>query len=332
MKPVQPVQRVRMAIVGVGHMGRLHAQKMVASEAEDPSLTLVGVADIKLERARRVAALAERGSASRGPTRAVADFHELLPEVDAAIVAVPTLAHFEVVRDLLEAGCDVLVEKPIAANLSEAEALLALAKAGGRVLQVGHLEWFNTAMQVVHEHIDRPRFVEAHRVGPFPDRATDIDVVRDLMIHDLDIVQQLIGEEPLRIEAVGVPVVTPRIDIANARLTYPGGAVANLTASRVSSAPLRKIRFFQRDGYFSIDFLKQSATVYRRVNGSNGTAMIQMEELQVDRGDALHEQLRAFLHAVRTRERPTVDGAGGLHALRTALRVIEAMPPTNDFE
>ncbi|MBW2698872.1 MAG: Gfo/Idh/MocA family oxidoreductase, partial [Deltaproteobacteria bacterium] len=253
------------------------------------------------------------------------DVKGLLPWVDAVIVAVPTIEHYGVVRAALEEGVDVLVEKPIAATLDEAQRLLRLAEEGGRVLQVGHLEWFNAAMEVIRGQIREPRFVEAHRIGPFPDRATDIDVVRDVMIHDLDILQQLLGEEPERIEAVGVPVLTRNVDIANARLVYPSGCVANLTASRVSPSPVRRIRFFQLDGYFSVDFLEQTAVVVRREEGSLGEPAIKVEKIEVSRGDALLAQLRSFVRAVRTRDRPMVDGPTGLGALRTAIRVNQAM-------
>jgi predicted dehydrogenase len=232
-----------------------------------------------------------------------------------------------VVSHALEAGVDVLVEKPIAATLDQAAALIALAKQGDRVLQVGHLEWFNAVTQVIRERVRKPRFVEVHRLGPFPDRATDVDVVRDLMIHDLDILQQVLGEEPERIEAVGVPVLSENVDIANARLVFPSGCVANLTASRVSATPTRKIRFFQQDGYISIDFLQQSAAIFRREQGTSGeSGEVKVEKIAVDRGDALRDQLAAFLHAVRTREEPSVNGSSGLTALRTALRVMNAIP------
>jgi predicted dehydrogenase len=317
------VTTLRIAVVGAGYMGTLHAEKLAALQRDDPGLRLAAVMDVLPKRARSL------GRRLGAP--AYGQLSEILHRIDAAIVAVPTVAHYEVVRPLLAAGVDVLVEKPIAANLVEAEALLALAQHSGRVLQVGHLEWFNNAMKVVREHISRPRFIEAHRLGPFPDRATDIDVVRDLMIHDLDIVQQLLGAEPVRIEAIGIPVLTSSFDIANARVTYPDGCVANLTASRVSTTPMRKIRFFQRDGYFSVDFLEQSALVVRRVSGEDGEApQIRLDKIELDRGDALMAQLRAFVAALRTRERPRVDGASGLGALRTALRVSAAIPPLED--
>jgi predicted dehydrogenase len=286
-------------------MGRLHAEKLAALRDEGAGVEVGGIVDIVRSRAEELAF--KVGSSASTERRAL------------------------VVRDALQAGLDVLVEKPIAANLREAEKLLALAAEGGRVLQVGHLEWFNSALERIRDRIRNPRFVEAHRMGPFSDRATDIDIVRDLMIHDLDILQQILGEQPDRIEAVGIPVLTKNIDIANARITYPSGCVANLTASRVSNTPQRKLRFFQRDGCVAIDFLAQSATVFRRQQLNGNPPQILMEELEVDRVDALLSQLRAFIRAVRTRERPKVDGVGGLDALRTAVRVVDAMLPLHEL-
>jgi predicted dehydrogenase len=281
---------------------------------------LSGVADLDAQRAAQVAAeFAVPGAA---------DFRELLPRADAAIVAVPTAAHRSVVEPALEAGLDVLVEKPIATSVPEAEKLLAQARERGRLIQVGHLEWFNAAMRAVVSRLDRPRFVEAHRLGPFPARSTDIDVVRDLMIHDLDIVQRLVGEEPEQIDSIGVPVITDRVDIANARLKFPGGCVANFTASRVSPSPLRKIRFFQPDAYFSLDFVEQNVTIAQRVpSGPGGEREVALQRLEIDREDALLEQLRAFLKGIRSRKVEAGAGGEGLKALRTALRIVEAMPP-----
>jgi len=317
-------RELSIALVGAGHMGRLHAEKIDLLRREGVGIRLVGAADIIESRAHEVAGKVDAMASS--------DYRELLPLADAAIVAVPTSNHRSVVEGVLEAGLDVLVEKPIAANVEEAEALIALAERRQRVMQVGHLEWFNSAMRAVRERIDRPRYVEAHRLGRFPDRGTDVDVVRDLMIHDLDILQQILGEEPVQIDSIGVPVLTSQVDIANARIAFPSGCVANLTASRVSPTPMRRIRFFQRAGTFSIDFLEQSATVVQRASGaSQGEPQIAVEKLEVDRGDALRDQLRAFVRAVRTRERPMVDGASGMGALRTAVRVIEAMPTLEEL-
>jgi predicted dehydrogenase len=301
-------------------MGKLHAAKVAALAEATGEVTLVGVADLDLARANEVAA-------AHG-VRATRELRELGGAIDAAIVAVPTVAHGAVVGEALEAGLDVLVEKPIAASLEEAEALLARARARGAQLQVGHLEWFNAAMQKVAERVHRPRFFEGHRLGPFPARATDVDVVRDLMIHDIDIVQRLVGAEPERVDAIGVPVLTDKVDIANARLTFPGGAVANLTASRVSPTPLRKLRLFQADGYFSIDFLEQAVVIAQREPvGDAGERKIAVERVALDRGDALAEQLAAFVRALRERRVEAGDADQGLAALRTALRVNAAMPP-----
>jgi predicted dehydrogenase len=314
MKPV------RIAVAGAGHMGKLHAAKVAALQQEAGDVVLVGVADLDAPRARQLAAAYA--------VRAVADLRELAGEIDAAIVAVPTVAHGAVVGAALEAGLDVLVEKPIAASVEEAEALLARAHARGALLQVGHLEWFNAAMRQVATRVRRPRFFEGHRLGPFPARATDVDVVRDLMIHDIDIVQRLVGAEPERVEAIGVPVLTDKVDIANARLSFPGGAVANLTASRVSPTPLRKLRFFQADGYFSIDFLEQAVVIaHREAAGASGERKISVERVAIDRGDALAAQLQAFLRAIRERRVEAGAADQGLAALRTALRVNAAMPP-----
>jgi predicted dehydrogenase len=311
-------------------MGRLHAEKVAALRDEGEPVAVGGIVDLDRARAEQLAS--KVGSCAHTDLRGLwseadPDLVVSNPRVDAVIVAVPTESHYSVVSEVLRAGLDVLVEKPIAADLAEAAKLLALAEAGGRILQVGHLEWFNSALERIRGRIDAPRFVEAHRMGPFSDRATDTDIVRDLMIHDLDILQQILGEEPERIEAVGIPVLSPNLDIANARLVYPSGCIANLTASRVSDTSQRTLRFFQRDGCVSIDFLAQSATFYRRVEPEGEPPQIRVEELQVERVDALKSQLRAFIRAVHTRERPIVDGLGGLDALRTAVRVIDSMSP-----
>lgn len=316
---------LRIGVVGVGHMGQRHAEKALMLRENGAAVALVGVADADLERAR--------GVASALGVRAARDAAALFREADAVVVAVPTVHHYGVVSDALEAGLDVLVEKPLAATLDQGQALLELAEQDGRVLQVGHLEWFNAAMRVIHSRIRSPRFVEVHRMGPFPDRGTDVDVVRDLMIHDIDILQQILGEEPEGIEAIGIPVITDKIDIANARVRFPSGCVAALTASRVSKRPRRKMRFFQRDGYFSIDFLAQSASIHqRREDRCDDRPRIEVEKLTFGPEDALLAQLSAFVDAVRKRDAPTNSAASALGALRTALRVIDAMPSFDEPE
>lgn len=313
MKPI------RVGVVGVGYMGRRHALKVRALSQQMSGVELAGVADIDIERAREVSLEVSAPYYDRASA--------LHPHTDAVVVAVPTVAHRAVVHAALAAGLDVLVEKPIAADLEEGEGLLAIARDRGRILQVGHIEWFNAAIPVIRENIRSPHFVEAHRLGSFTNRATDVDVVRDLMIHDLDIVQRLLGEEPEFIDAIGLQVVSDKVDLANARISYPGGCVANFTASRVSTSATRTLRFFQNDGFFSIDFLAQSAAVYRRAETLRpGAPRIEMEELKVDPEDALMAQLRSFAEAVATRRPPTGSGDDGLGALRSALRVVEAMP------
>jgi predicted dehydrogenase len=320
MKPV------RIAVVGVGHMGQLHLRKVAALQAEPGSgVTLAGAVDTHPQRRREAAAL------SGAPI--FEDHRQLVGRADAAIVAVPTVSHYPIANDLLRGGLDVLVEKPLAATIDEATRLLELARASGRVLQVGHLERFNPALQAVARYTRRPLFVEAHRLGPFPERSTDVDVVRDLMIHDLDIIQRLVGSEPDRIEAVGVPVLTDKVDIANARLTFPSGTVANLTASRVSPTPMRKLRFFQSDGYFSIDLHAHAVVVFRRIQREGEPAPhIDMEKLDFDPEDALLAQLRAFVVSVRDRVEPVVPAHEALSALRTALRVVAAMPSLDGLQ
>ena len=315
--------RSRVAVVGVGHMGRFHARKL-RELAGSGEAELAGVAD--LDRGRAV----EVGREVGAPV--LPDLGAVAREADAAVVAVPTASHHAVVRALLLEGLDVLVEKPLAATPEEGEELLELARSRGRILQVGHLERFNSAVRALRDRIDGPRFVEAHRMGPFPERATDIDVVRDLMIHDLDLIQEILGEEPSEIEAIGVAVLTHEVDIANARLRFPSGCVANLTASRVSPSTMRKIRFFQPTGYFSLDLLSQSATILSRSRRPGGDRPeIALSRLDLSPEDALRLELESFLRSVRDRSAPPVSGEQALRALRTALRVTEAMPPLGEL-
>ena len=318
---------LRIAVIGAGVMGGHHARKVRDRAQREGDVELVGVCDAQIERARAI------GSELGAPVAEKPA--ELFARAEAAIVAVSAVAHYDVARCALEAGLDVLVEKPIAATLPEAEALVALAASRARVLQVGHQEWFNAAMRVVRQQINRPRFAEIHRLGPFPQRGTDVDVVRDLMIHDIEILQQLLGAEPERVDAVGVEVLTDHADIANARLTFPGACVANLTASRVSATPMRKFRLFQRDAYYSIDFLAQKAVLFRRLPAPDGGKKIEMQSLETDPEDALAAQLDVFVEFVRRRSPeglPGVTGAQAAAALRTALRVIDAMPETDHLE
>jgi len=317
----------RLAVVGVGHMGRFHAAKLrqLATEGE---LELVGVCDIDAERAREVARELE--------TEVLADLAAVSRAGDAACVAVPGVDHARVAGMLLDAGLDVLVEKPIASTRDEARALIRVAREKGRVLQVGHVERFSAAIQKVLPVLERPRFIEAHRIGPYKGRATDVSVVLDLMIHDLDLIALLAGSEVERVEAIGVPVLSTTEDIANARLRFANGCVANVTASRVSLEPLRKIRVFQSDAYLSIDLSASQIQIARRegkpVAGSSALPKIHAESLRFDPSDALLAQDRAFARAVRERSAPQVSGEDGYRALDLALRIQESMPPLEDLE
>lgn len=304
---------LRAAVVGAGYLGTFHAEKYAAAAG----CRLVGVADVDLARAEALA--------GRLGCVAVRDFRELLGSIDCASVVVPTAHHREVGDVLLRAGIDCLVEKPLAASASEARDLVATARAAGRILQVGHLERFNPALTRLAGVIDRPRFIECHRLAPFTVRGADVDVVRDLMIHDLDLVRLLVPDEIVSVEAVGVPVVTPRVDIANARLRFAGGCIANVTASRVSAKRERKLRLFQPDVYIAIDLAERSVRICRRRTDERGQPEIAWEQVDLGEADALAREIHAFLASVRTRARPAVTGEDGLAALELAERVLGVM-------
>jgi predicted dehydrogenase len=313
----------RIAIVGAGYMGRLHAEKVAALAAEG-ELSFAAVCDVDASRAEELAA--------RFGVPALADPLALAGRADAALVAVPTVDHARIAGTLLEAGLDVLVEKPIAATREQARGLIDSARRRGRVLQVGHVERFARAFREIQPLLSRPRFIEAHRIGPYPARATDVSVVLDLMIHDLDIATLLVGGEVERVEAVGVPVLSKTEDIANARVRFANGCILNLTASRVSLEKLRKLRLFQTDAYISIDFGANKLTLVRREGAPGGAEppKIQARTLELDGGDALLAQDRAFAQAVRARGKPVVSGEDGLRALDLALRIQESIPPLEE--
>ena len=314
-----------IAVVGVGHMGGLHAQKL-AVLASEGVLELAGVLDADAERA---AAVAEPLGAQ--PLR---DLEQVIERADAVCLAVPTSLHAEIAERLLAAGLDVLVEKPMATSRADARRMIDVARAHGCLLQVGHIERFSRAFREIQPLIRRPRFIEVHRLGPYSGRATDASVVLDLMIHDLDIVSMLAGAEVESVEAVGVPVLSLTDDIANARLRFAGGCVANLTASRVSGERLRKIRLFQSDAYISIDFGESRIAVVRREGrpGDDEPPKIHAEQIEFDEADALLAQDRAFAKAVRERAQPEVTGEDGYRALDLALRIQDSVPPLEEIE
>jgi predicted dehydrogenase len=305
---------LRAAVVGCGHFGRHHAEKYAACAGA----RLVAVVDRDLAAAQSLA--------DRLGVLALTDAGDLPGLADAASVAVPTSSHLEVASRLLDGGLHVLVEKPLATSLADASALIGLAARRERILQVGHLERFNAAVLALGDVIERPLFIESHRIAPFSERGTDVDVVLDLMIHDIDLIQFLVGRPLASVDAVGVPVLSGSDDIANARLRFEGGCVANVTASRVSFKSERRMRLFQRDAYISIDFSAGSATIARKDPAASGIVPgIALEQRSLGANDALMLEIEAFVAAVRGERPVAVSGEDGRLALDTALQITAAL-------
>ncbi len=304
---------LRAAVVGVGYLGRFHAEKYAAH----PGVDLVAVVDVDPVRANTIAA--QLG------VEAVTDHRALRGRVDCASVVVPTQYHHAVARDLLDADIDVLVEKPLTETIQEGKALIELAMRRARVLQVGHLERFNPALVALDGMVTEPRFIECHRLAPFSERGTDVDVVLDLMIHDLDVILSIVRSAVRSVEAVGVPVLSASVDIANARLRFANGCIANVTASRVSLKRERKMRIFQPDAYLAVDFGERRVMVCRRQTGPDGQVALAIENREVAETDALEAEIGAFVESVRLREQPPVDGWDGLRALEVAHVIRESL-------
>ena len=306
-------ERLKTAVIGVGHLGRHHARILGALDGA----TLDAVVDTAPGRAAEIA------GAHGG--RPLTDYRELLGQVDAVSIAVPTELHHDIAIPFLERGTSVLVEKPMARTLEEADAMIAAAARSGATLAVGQTERYNPAIAAVMPLVTAPRFIEVHRFGVFPDRSLDIDVVFDLMIHDLDIICAMVRSEVTSVEAVGVPVLTPKYDIANARLRFASGCIANLTASRISRDRVRKIRFFQPDSYISIDYAAQEVEGWRLVRQDGGRPKIEGGQLPVQKDEPLRRELADFVRAVTTKSKPLVDGAAGRAALALANEIATKM-------
>jgi predicted dehydrogenase len=304
---------IPVGVVGVGHLGRHHARLYAGL----PGVRLVGVADHDTARARSIAE--SHGCA------AYADASELVGQVEAASVAVPTEAHRAVAEPLLEAGVDLLVEKPLAPTLADADSILATAERCSRRVMVGHSERFHPAVLALAREVSRPRFFEIHRLAAFSARSTDIDVVLDLMIHDLDLLLHLDGTDPVAIDAVGVNALTDRVDIANARIRMASGAVANLTASRISAEPVRRVRVFQARTYLACDTQRRSLDRYRLETDDAGGARIVHRRLPVEDAEPLGLELAAFVASVRDGTPPPVDARQGRRALELAHQVRRAI-------
>jgi predicted dehydrogenase len=315
----KPKENIRVGVIGTGYLGKYHAEKYARMD----NVELVGVADIDRSAAEEVA--------RRHRTRAFIDHRQLLQMVDAASIVVPTSLHFDISRDFLDHNVDVLIEKPITTTLEQADALVSFAESKGLIIQVGHLERFNPAVVALRGIVNQPMFIESHRLSVYKDRALDVSVVLDLMIHDIDLISNFAGSGISDIRAAGIPVITDQVDIANARLEFQNGCVANVTASRVSMKNERKIRMFQRDAYISVDFANHGITLVRRNEQMRDSLIPGMEirQLDFDKGDALEDELRAFIEAVAARKTPEVDGRVGRNALQIALNVMDQINTTN---
>jgi predicted dehydrogenase len=306
---------LRTAVIGAGRLGSLHAAKY----AQTAGVRLAYMVDVDRARAEAVAA-------KYGAT-AISDYRPLAGKVQLATVASPGSTHFEIASALLGAGIDVLLEKPMAATLAEARELAVIAASSDRILQIGHLERFNPAILHLHSIVKSPRFVECHRLAPFTERGTDVDVILDLMVHDLDIISSLAPSPVVAIEALGVAVLTDRIDVANARIRFQSGLVANLNASRVAPRRERKIRFFQPDAYISVDYEARRIQVYRKSPPPAGTSFPTISAEQIDLGEAdpLADEVSAFVESVRTRSAPKVTAEDGLRVMELSERIMSAM-------
>jgi len=306
------MSRLRAGVIGVGYLGRFHAQKYAALE----NVELVGVADVSRERAEEVAA--EVG------TTAFTDYGELLAQVDLVSIVVPTQHHFPVAKECLAAGCHILLEKPVTQTVAEADELIRMAAERHLVFQVGHLERFNPAIMALKGVLKSPLFIESHRLAPFKTRGTDVNVVLDLMIHDIDIILNMVPSSVKLVNSVGVPVLSNEVDIANARLQFENGCVANVTASRVSREAMRKIRIFQPDAYISIDYQERKISIFRKGDEGfpiPGLPNVTMEEKSFEQGDALLTEITAFVDAVSAGSAPPVTGEDGKRALELALQI-----------
>ena len=313
---------IRAAVIGVGNLGQHHAR--VYSQL--PGVQLVGVVDADEARAKEVAKKLKAEAFTRP--------EQLMGKVDAVSVVVPTALHTEVALPFLKAGVHCLIEKPLTTDLAEADLLIDAARASGALLQVGHIERFNPAILALKEFKGQPLFIEAHRLGPYSPRNTDIDVVLELMIHDLDIVLALVGRKVLSVQSIGLPVLSHTEDIANVRLAFEGGCVANLTASRVTMSKQRKIRIFMREAYLSVDYLAKEVKVYRLKDGADPTQagsllglakMVTSETLKIKDEEQLKLELESFADAIKGRKRPVVNGEDAREAIALGLEIRRQM-------
>jgi predicted dehydrogenase len=306
-------KKIKIGVVGIGHLGNYHLQKYQKIE----NCEIISVADTIMNRAQKAAVIYN--------CLALSDYRAMLGQVDAVSIAVPTGEHYKVARDFLAAGIDVLIEKPICATLEEADELIRLAKKKDLILQVGFVERFNPAIMALEKVMTRPVFIESHRLHPFFERGTDVDVILDLMIHDLDIILKFVNSPLRSAEAVGVPFLSDKIDISNVRLSFESGCIANITASRISAKTMQKIRFFSPEGYHSVDCQKREiVSLGKRINGSGHLEIIQ-NSIEVGSHDPLEEEIRSFISAVVSRSKPLISGEDARKSLELAVDIIKKM-------
>lgn len=307
------MKKLRVGVVGVGYLGKFHAEKYARMDDVD----LVGVVDIDRERALTIA--------EKFCTKPYPDYKDLFGKLDAVSIVVPTPMHFDISSAFLENDIDVMIEKPMTKTLEEADKLIQLSESRGLIIQVGHLERFNPAVVALEGIVKLPRFIESHRLSIYNHRGTDVSVVLDLMIHDIDIIMNFVGSEIKSIHAAGIPVISEHVDIANARLEFMNGCVANVTASRISAKNERKIRLFQKDAYISVDFANSKITVIKP-SGKKDDGLIPGMEIRpksFPKSDALADELKSFVQAVTRRKSPEVTGQTGREALKVALNIME---------
>lgn len=305
------MEKTRVGVIGVGHLGSIHAK--VYSKLKN--VRLVGVVDCNLEKAIDIGKKYHAASH--------ADYEDLFGRIDAASIAVPTSLHYNVAKNLLNHGVHVLIEKPITKTLSEADELIGIAQDKKLILQVGHIERFNSVVLAIERYLKKPKFIECQRLGPFHKRVQDVGVVLDLMIHDIDIVLGLVKQDVANIEAVGLSTISDYEDVANVRLTFEDGTIADITASRVTKDVVRKIRIFQEDSYISLDYLNQEGAIFRKTENK-----ILKEKVKIRKDEPLKKELESFIECVRAGKKPVVSGVEGRRALQVALEIIEKIKPT----
>lgn len=312
---------LNMAVIGVGHFGQFHAEKIAALDGAN----LIAIADTDSKQARKIA--------KKHRAEAVTDFRELFGQIDAACIVVPTRYHYEVASACLENGIHVLVEKPITDDLESAEKLVALSARHSRVLQVGHLVRFSGVVEALRKQIKRPLYIDSVRIAPYKPRGTDVNVILDLMVHDLDLILSLVDAPLISLDAAGAPVISPSEDIASARLKFASGCIANITASRISLKTERKMRIFEPDTYVTVDFDAHRIRTLRKGKGSilPGIPKIDSDEQQYDETDALQREIASFVDAIVTGKQPIVSGEDGVKALQAALQVNESLREHLEF-